>query len=180
MKPAFKLLMLLILQQLSTSYPVFCQHKSLIRYDSIIKRSGYYEYLFLANLIEVTDLDKIYPRHFRVKLPLSMKWYKNSSLDQFGFFYKKKQCIFIYIDLKQQAKLADTSFVPNTGQVDEFIYKKVSYTWSLKQNNMQKNIPKSNRKNLIIRRGAATILLYNIRPKKFLSFEENVTQFQFL
>jgi hypothetical protein len=151
------------------------------RHDSLEIFDDYYVYTFQSNLVANADKEKTNPRHFQIKLPKGMKSYKTFGLDQFAFFYKKKQCVFVYLNRNLNDQVSkDTSYIPTEQETDDIIFKLVANTWDLKKNNMQNNAYDNKRKSLIIRKGSAVILLYNILPKNFSNFEQYAKQFHFL
>lgn len=146
---------------------------------------GYFDFypdsnilLYKTNVILTRDTEKIYPKAFKVRLPKRLRSYELSGSTDFGFYYDKKQVIFINIDLDNKEVKRDTTYSPNEDELNNFVLYKAS-TSNHKYN--IKEIPmNSKRKQMFIKKGAATILLYNIEPKNYDLFYEYANGFSFI
>lgn len=124
------------------------------------------------------DSEVFYPKSFEVPLPKKLLHYQFSNSQDFYFFYNDNQTVYIKIDLERKSKGLDTLITPTKQEIAAFI----------KDNNFSQrdryNINKIEfddaRKQMLIKRGAATILLYNIKEKNQDIFLKKLDEFKFL
>jgi hypothetical protein len=133
---------------------------------------------YKSNVVLTRDTEKIYLKNFEVKLPKKIRYYELIGTTDFTFYYDKSQVIFIKVDHENKNIKQDTVYTPSKDQLNEIIDSEVK-TESGKYD--LKDIPfKEHRKNLIIQRGTAMILLCNIYDYNFPLFFEYVNSFKFI
>lgn len=133
---------------------------------------------YQSNVVLTRDTEKIYPKFFEVKLPKKIRYYEFIGSTDFSFYYDKGQTIFIEVNLEKNKISQDTVYNPSRDQLDEFI-ESTAQTGNEKYN--LKAIPfNGNRKHLVMQRGNATILLYNVEDKNFDLFYEYISKFRFI
>jgi hypothetical protein len=123
------------------------------------------------------DNEVLKPKSFYAKLPKGLKWYAIGS-DVFKFYYPNKQAVAVNINQSDNAPIHDTTYVPTEAELSRFI--DLSNPSSSDKYDLSKIDYKPNRKHLIMKKGAATILLYNITPKNYSKFTEYLKEFKFL
>jgi hypothetical protein len=135
-------------------------------------------FTYSTNAILTRDTEKIYPKSFKVKLPKGLKSYELTGSSDFSFYYQNNQVILIRIDLENHKCDQDTFYYPSENELEKFIKSKLSLTKS-KYNIIE--IPINlKRKQMFIKKGSATILLYNIEPKSYNLFYKYVNEFSFI
>lgn len=134
-------------------------------------------FTYRTNIIATRDKEKIYPKFFEVTLPKKMKYYEFINSTDFGFYYDKGQVIFIKIELEPTAQVKDTTYIPSQEKLEEFIQ-------SLKANDHKYDIKKipvyKERRNAVLNKGDATILLYNVVDDNYKQFFDDVSSFKFI
>jgi hypothetical protein len=133
---------------------------------------------YKTNVGLTSDMEKKYPKAFKVKLPKGLKFYELSNSTDFIFYYNKRQAVVINIDADYKEITGDSVYFPTKAELDNFIL----YNTSTSNHNYNiKEIPmKSMGKQVFIKKGAATILLYNIEPKNYDLFFKYVNSFSFI
>jgi hypothetical protein len=135
-------------------------------------------FTYRTNIIATRDNEKIYPKSFEVTLPKKMKYYEFINSTDFGFYYDKGQVIFIKIELEPKVQVKDTTYTPSQEKLQEFIQS------SLKTNGSKYDIKKipvlKGRRNTILTKGDATILLYNVVDDNYKEFFGDVSSFKFI
>ncbi|QEC69296.1 hypothetical protein FRZ67_19025 [Panacibacter ginsenosidivorans] len=132
--------------------------------------------IYKSNVILTRDTEKIYPKSFTVRLPKKLRYYEFVGSSDFALYYDGGQVIFIKVDLENKEPTKDTVCTPSPNQLNEFIQSNLS------TGNGKYDIKKisfyTGRKNTIIKKGGATILLYNIYPKDYDQFFDDVNKFR--
>jgi hypothetical protein len=124
------------------------------------------------------DAESYKPKAFYVKLPKGLKWYTVENSQTFVFYYGKAQAVVVLIDLFHGDHIRDSDYVPTNADIKTLI-SKASPSASAKYDIKQiEAIPGA--KQLIRKRGAATILLYNIPPGKYEKFITFIDSLKFL
>lgn len=149
-------------------------------------KQGYFDFYpdsnlftYKSSVVLTRDTEKIYPKSFSVKLPKNLKYYEFVSSSNFAFYYGKGEVIFIKVNLEGKESAEDTAFFPSQEKLQQFI----EYELNTANNNKYdiKKIPfDKNRKTLLIRKGNATILLYNIQKGNYDLFYDYVSTFKFI
>lgn len=135
-------------------------------------------FTYKTNIIVTRDTEKIYPKFFEVALPKKMKYYEFISSTDFAFYYDKGQTIFIKIALEPETMAEDTTYNPSPENLEEFVQtalKTNGGTYDIKRIPVHKN-----RKNAIIKKGVATMLLYNVLNDNYEQFFDKVSRFRFI
>jgi hypothetical protein len=124
------------------------------------------------------DKQVSYPKAFEVALPKSIRHYFFSNSQEFYFYYDDNQTIFININLEDNGLASDSFYVPDKIIIDNHISKNLIS--SKEKYNINKISFKSVRKQAIIRKGAATILLHNIKEENYTKFLNLLSDFKFV
>lgn len=158
-----------------------------VKKTSIIPvKQGYFDFYpdsnlftYRSSVVLTRDTEKIYPKSFSVKFPKNLKYYELVRSSNFAFYYDKGEVIFIKVDLENKVSAEDTIFFPSQEQLEQVI----EYELNTANNNKYdiKKIPfDKHRKSSLIRKGDATILLYNIRKENYDLFYNFVNTFKFM
>lgn len=147
-------------------------------------KQGYFAFYSDSNVLTYTstvgltrDTEKTYPKHLKVNLPKGIRYYELSGSTDFSIYYDCKQVFLVRVDLEKNIA-GDTMYTPKQEELQSFIQSGLT----LKQSKYDiKAIDfDANRKNVFIRKGAATILLYNIKPNKYDLFYKFANTFTFI
>ena len=133
---------------------------------------------YKSNIVLTKDTEKVYPKFFEVTLPKKIRYYTLIGSTDFSFYYDKNQVVFIKIDIEGTKSNTDTVYTPSREQLDEFIESEVragSGKYNLKNTSFNPS-----RKHLVMQKGDAAILLYNIEGKNLDLFSNYVGQFRFI
>lgn len=122
------------------------------------------------------DNEILKPKPFYAKLPKGLKWYSMTNSQSFVFYYSHQQAIAINIDLSNNVS-QDTVYQPTEAELNNFINSISSHYGKYDIRKVKFN---AQRKQRIIKKEAATILLYNITSENFSEFSEYMEGFQFL
>ncbi|MCB0716651.1 MAG: hypothetical protein KDC06_11645 [Chitinophagaceae bacterium] len=135
-------------------------------------------FTFRTNVVATRDKEKVYPKFFEVKLPKKIKYNEFINSTDFGFYYDKGQVIFIKMELEPKTQTKDTTYTPSQHELKQLIQS------VLKTNGGKYDIKKipahKKRRNTILIRGEATILLFNIVDDNYKQFFNNVGSFKFI
>lgn len=135
-------------------------------------------FAYKTNIIATRDKEMIYPKYFEVTLPKKIKYYEFINSTDFGFYYEKGQVIFIKIELDSKIQSKDTTYIPSTEKLDEFIQLVIKTNG--KKLDIKKITASKGRRNFIIIKGDATILLYNITNDNLKQFLDDLSSFKFI
>ena len=125
-----------------------------------------------------SDSERYEPKSFRIKLPKHLKWYKMSPPNEFTFYYERDQAIVVYINLFNPAEKKFLNYDPSEQELKEFIQHHVTASQEKYSINDIKYL--TGRKQSIIRKGSAIILLYNILPANLDMFIKDVKSIEIL
>lgn len=135
-------------------------------------------FIFKTNVILTRDKEEVHPKFFEVTLPKKIKYYEFINSSDFGFYYDKGQVVFIKIELEPKIKNKDTTYSPSAEKLKEFIQS------GLKTGGAKYDIKKipvyTGRRNVILIRGDAMILLYNITDNNYSQFLDYLNRFRFI
>ncbi len=134
--------------------------------------------IYKSNIILTRDTEKIYPRSFEVTLPKRIKYYEFLGMSDFAFYYDQNQVFFIKINLENRKGISDSSYVPSTEGLANFIQQ--LSTGNNKKYNIHEIAVNADRVNKIVTKGDATILLYNIKKENEDIFSSYLSSFVFL
>lgn len=123
------------------------------------------------------DGEVLNPKPFYAKLPKGLKWYSIANSQSFVFYYSHQQVVAINIDLSNKAFMRDTMYEPTGAELDNFIN---SSTPDHDVYDIRKIKFNPQRKQRVIKKEGATILLYNITSDSFNKFSEYMEGFRFL
>lgn len=123
------------------------------------------------------DSEVFMPPSFKVDLPIGMKFYEINEPADFVIYYSKQQVFYIHIDRDSNNNI-DTAYTPDENELDDFILGKLTmrkYKYDIKRIK-----PSKARRNIVLKKGHASILLYNITPNQFENFLRSAKSFSFL
>jgi len=123
------------------------------------------------------DSEILKPEPFYVKLPKGLKWYEIANSQSFVFYYSHQQVVAINIDLSNKAFMRDTIYEPTKAELDNFLN---SSTSDHGKYDIRKIKFSPQRKQCVIKKEGATILLYNITSENFSEFSEYLKSFRHL
>ncbi|GEP93835.1 hypothetical protein [Chitinophaga cymbidii] len=133
---------------------------------------------YKSNVVLTKDTERIYPKFFEVRLPKKIRFYEFIGSTDFSFYYDKGQTVFIKVNLEKSKISRDTVYNPTRDQLGELI-ESTAQTGNGKYN--LNAIPfNEHRKHLVMQRGNATTLLYNIEDKNFDLFYGYISKFRFI
>ena len=141
-------------------------------FDELSFENNHYTYTCRSNFIAVADGQKRPAKRFTLNLPPSLKYYEAAGINQFAFYFKNRQCLFIHISGNQEDQ-KDTSFVPDAETVDDLIFRRLTGVWNPSTIDMNKNPLRPDRRTLLINREGVTLLLFNILEKEYPRFVDN-------
>jgi hypothetical protein len=133
-------------------------------------------FVFESSMNFHADTEVWKPRPFYVRLPKGIRRYEMDVLQSFVFYYRKDQVVSIWVNLNDTSKTYDTSYTPS---FDEIYWMKTRYVTS-DRTNISLMTTKSGRKQFLIKKNDAVILLYNIKKKNLASFINCLKTFRFL
>lgn len=134
--------------------------------------------LYTSNMILRSDKDVKYPKSFEVVLPKGIKYYEFAGSTEFKVFYEKKQAVFIKLYLEADRIQQDTLYSPKKEDLEILLQNTINFSGSKYDINSNDFI--ENRKHLVVKHNAATILLYNIKPEKFDLFYNSISKFNLI
>ncbi len=134
-----------------------------VRHDQFTFYSDSNLLFYKSSVALQADNDTYYPKSFQVALPKKLKSYKFMNSEEFSFFYDGGQVLFIKINLRNSVNERDTTYTPSENEVSAYIENKL-YS-SPGKYDITKIAVKPNRKQTFIKKGPATILLYNVLPE---------------
>jgi len=147
-------------------------------FDSTMYYRDSVVYLFNTNMVPRSDNEYIHPLLFRIKLPAGLLYTYTSGFDAFGFLYPEKQVLFVHLDPYSE-NIHDTSYrVRDKHETQQLLLYKLNTLSHQDQLDMDSNPFNPKRSSWVIRRGKATILLYNIANgniSQFLSYAGSLT-----
>lgn len=134
--------------------------------------------IYRSNVGLSMDTMVLKPKPFYAKLPKDLVWSSMTNSQSFVFNYPRQQVVSIYIDLAFSTSVKDTTYVPHEAEMYDLINRStLSYN---KKYDIRKIRFIPRRKQLVIKKGAATILLYDITSEKFSTVSEYLKEFRFL
>lgn len=177
-------------------YPIFFIVITLVscgKYLDAVKKTsvipvkqGYFDFYpdsnlftYKSSVVLTRDTEKIYPKSFSVKLPKNIKYYEFVSSSNFAFYYGKEEVIFIKVNLEGKESTEDTALFPSQEKLQQFIEYELN-TANNKKYDIKKIPFDKNRKTSLIKKGNATILLYNVQKGNYDVFYDYVSTFKFL
>jgi len=138
-------------------------------------------FVFKTKVYGTRDTEKIYPKFFEISLPKNIKYFRFMGQNEFEFYYSKKQVIYIKIDLEDKGmNKIDTVYSLSRNETYDLIHFDEYSRSDTSKYILQRISFKKSRKTTVVKKGAATILLYNIVPEKNPKFLDLVKQFKFL
>lgn len=141
--------------------------------------SEYNIFRYQNNVGMTRDTEKINPRHFEVRLPKNIRYWEINNITDFGFYYDHDQVVFVKLKLKNAISKPDSIYTPSNNQLSKLIGEQLLTSGNKKYNIKEVNLlPK--RENLIVDKGDALLILYNIEAKHLNTFSKDIKEFKFL
>lgn len=128
-----------------------------------------------SEIIYTMDEEIIYPRKFSINLPKDFKTFKFIGSEDFIFYYKNQQAIYIKINLRLSNVINDTIYTPSLNQIDSIIDLADTEIGIIKNSAVKFS---RNRKHQVISRKGGVVLLYNIRQTNYNNFFNNIRSFE--
>lgn len=138
------------------------------------------EFSFLATQPLRADNQVTRPIDFSIILPPNPLAKYSFGIDAFGFRYDGKQIVYIYIDYISPGKKDTTYQIKNQLEIEELLVDKLSLINTSDQLDIENNPFIQERKTFLIRKGAASILLYNIFVNQSQRFVRSAQTFSFI
>lgn len=123
------------------------------------------------------DNEILKPKSFYVKLPKGLKGYEIVNSESFVFYYSHQQIVAINIKLSNKTPISDTIYEPTKIESDRFLNSNILSKEKLEAHKIKFNTQRDQR---LIKKGAATILLYNITADNFNEFSKYLEGIRFL
>ena len=148
-----------------------------------IKKEGFFTFYKNVNIFDYysnvnfkADNEVWYPKSFEVNLPKGIKYWESSNSENFNFFYQGGQVILIHIDL-QKSSTENTVYTPTDLEIKEFIYQTlVNHNNKFSAEKIEIN---HSLKQIMIKKGSAKILLYNIANENYEAYFKALNTFRF-
>ena len=134
--------------------------------------------IYRNNIGNRMDNEVLKPRPFYVKLPKGLKWYVMSNSQSFMFHYSNGQVVAINIDISDRANANDTIYEPTLVEVNDIVNS--SFRDNSNKYDMKYIKHRDKRKDCVIKRGTATVLLYNVTAYNINEFRDCLKTFHFL
>jgi len=134
-------------------------------------------FTYRSSILLKADNEVKTPKPFYVRVPKGLKWYGVENSQAFSFYYESGQVISIVIDLADNVVEKDSTFQPTKAEIEKY---RIAFTAVANQKYNMWNIGyDQKRKQLLVKKGAATILLYNILPRNYDQFRSFIEGFKF-
>jgi hypothetical protein len=141
--------------------------------------SDYNIFRYQSNVAMTRDTEKIYPKHFEVRLPKNIVHWEINNITDFGFYYDHGQVVFIKLKLENAMSKPDSIYTPSRDELTKLIEEGLS-TSGNKRYDIKGMKSLTERKNLIVDKGNALIILYNIKADALDDFSKEIKEFKFL
>jgi hypothetical protein len=156
------------------------RNASSLHYDSVRVFPDSVVYTFCSGLTAWAENQRTYPLHFRISLPPKLLSTYASGMESFGFQYAGKQVIYVWLDYKDSLSV-DTSYrISREDDIEELLLDKLNMINDAARLDIENNPYKKERETWIIKKGKATILLYNIDKRSVDHFLAYISSFAFL
>lgn len=127
-------------------------------------------YLFNTSVVPRADKEYMRPLLFRIKLPPGILSTYKSGFSSFGFRYSEKQAVYVHLD-NHSTNAKDTSYNVKDGlQIERLLMDDLNAVNAPDKLNIDNNPFNAERSCWVIKKGKATILLYNILKKDSARF----------
>jgi len=158
----------------------YCKGQSHTPVDNLSVFADSIVYTFTPHLVPHADKDPIPPLLFKIKLPPHVLSSYTSGFDAFGFRYPDQQTVYLYIDYYDK-KAVDTSYrVILPDEIEHLLLDDLNAINYENKLDIEKNPFSTEREPWLIKKGQATILLYNIRKENMTRFLHDADSFTFL
>ncbi|AXY74126.1 hypothetical protein D3H65_09135 [Paraflavitalea soli] len=150
-------------------------------YGTFNAYENYNVFYFQNKLTETRDKERYYPAYFNINLPKRIRHYSLGGMNQFIFNYDNKQALYIYTDIYNSSVITlDTMYTPSQVEVESIIDKQFYSINPRGKFSIEKNKFNKRRNHLIVKRNAATIILYNIKKGNIETFIKSASTFTFM
>jgi len=137
----------------------------------------YNVFKYNANYTFTRDSEVFHPRAFEIRLPKKMKYYTGINGTDFGFYYNNNQVIFVKIGVNNSLVNNDIMYEPSFRDLEGFIDD--TLLTQRGKFDIKEIKPDPKNKNNLIKKGKATILLYNISKRDIDCFVSFANTFHF-
>lgn len=160
-----------------STFTGICQHRNENEFDKFFQcYDDSIVFSYKRDITYKSDEELIYPIPFTITLPAGIVDYYYVNSQEFVFYYKYDQLIYIRIDLRHPDKRNQTQYYPTKVEVDSILF--LSDTEAGKIYDLQVDLIK--RRNLIIEKDNFTILLCNLKKRNFVSFIHTISKSKLL
>lgn len=134
-------------------------------------------FLYKSNVALNRDIEKIYPKSFKITLPKDLKYYEVVGSTEFVFYYANNQAVMVKVDLDRKSSAIKNylSYVPNDQEIEQIVQSKLASAQS-KYDIKKIRIPAKN-KQYVVKEKGVFLLLYNIQPKNYDIFVKSLKSF---
>lgn len=156
----------------------YCNGQSPV--DNLLSYPDSIVYTFTPHLVPQKDKESFPPLLFKIKLPPHVLSNFTSGFDAFGFRYPDRQTVYVYIDYYDK-NAADTAYrVIRQDEIEHLLVDDLNAINYRNKLDIDNNPFSATRETWLIKKGAATILLYNIRKENMTRFLRDAGSFTFL
>jgi hypothetical protein len=158
----------------------YCRGQSSSRTDNLLSYPDSVVYTFTPHLVPKADNDPFPPLLFKIKLPPHVMSSFTSGFDSFGFRYPGQQTVYVYIDYYEN-NTTDTSYrVTREDEIERLLLDDLNAINYQNKLDIDNNPFSPTRETWLIKKGPATILLYNIQKENMTRFLRDAASFTFL
>ena len=148
--------------------------------DNLLSYPDSIVYTFTPHLVPQKDTEPLPPLLFKIKLPPHVLSSYTSGFDAFGFRYTDQQTVYVYIDYYEK-NATDTAYrVIRENEIEHLLLDDLNAINYQNKLDIDNNPFSPARETWLIKKGPATILLYNIRKENMTRFLRDADSFTFL
>ncbi|HVU54130.1 MAG TPA: hypothetical protein VHD83_03705 [Puia sp.] len=157
-----------------------CKGQDHTRIDDLLSYPDSIVYTFTPHVVPQADKEPLPPLLFKIKLPPHVLSNYSSGFDAFGFRYSDRQTVYVYIDYYDK-NASDTSYrVTHPNEIERLLLDDLNAINYQNKLDIDNNPFSPARETWLIKKGAATILLYNIQKENMPRFLHDAASFTFL
>ncbi|HEY8967791.1 MAG TPA: hypothetical protein VIM64_01830 [Puia sp.] len=158
----------------------YCKGQSHTPVDNLSVFPDSIVYTFTPHIVPKKDKEPLPPLLFKIKLPPNVLSSYTSGFDAFGFRYPDQQTVYVYIDYYEK-NATDTSYrIIREDEIEHLLVDDLNAINYQDKLDIDNNPFSSTRETWLIKKGPATILLYNIRKENMARFLHDADSFTFL
>jgi len=132
---------------------------------------------YKSNVALTRDIEKIYPKSFKITLPKDLKYYEVVGSTEFVFYYANNQAVMVKVDLDRKSSAIKNylSYVPNDQEIEQIVQSKLASAQS--KYDIKKIRIAAKNKQYVVKEKGVLLLLYNIQPKNHDIFVKSLKSF---